>query len=60
MRTLSELEETSERLYAAMKETKKRRYHRARELGFNAKEAVVLQNWGEEDIERLAKEKSEG
>ena len=36
------------------KELKGKRYHYARELGFTAKEAVILQNWHEEDIKTLA------
>lgn len=38
-----------------LKESQSRRYHFAKELGFSAMEAAVLQNWSEQKIHLLAK-----
>ena len=45
--------------YEALKKSKNRLYHLAKELGFSSVEAVVLQNKSEPIIRRLAEERQQ-
>lgn len=51
---LKDLERRANRI----KERAGLRYHLARSLGFSARESMVLQNQSEENIKRLASERS--
>ena len=56
-RTLADLEQRVKQRQRVSRTKQSRRYHLARELGFSGDEAAVLQNWSEEAIRRIAKEK---
>ena len=56
--TLNDLRDDAFKRYEALKKEKNRLYHLARELGFSAIEAMVLQNKSEPIIRRLAKERT--
>lgn len=52
--TLEELGKAVKKRERIHRTKQSQRYHLARELGFSAKEAVVLQNWGEKATRDLA------
>jgi len=56
-RTLDELDKAVKKRQRIFRTKQSQRYHLARELGFSAEEAAVLQNWGEKAIRDLAAEK---
>ena len=55
--TLEELERTAQKRRRTFQRQQNDRYHLARSLGFPPMEAVILQNWSEETIRALAKER---
>ena len=58
-RDLEQLQEVVARRQGRARSKQKARYELAKSLGFAANEAVVLQNWKEEDIRRIAQERGE-
>ena len=52
--TLAELGKAVNKRQRLSRTKQSQRYHLARELGFSASEATVLQNWKEEVIRELA------
>ena len=57
MKTLEDLKREVAKRQIKHRSAQKRRYELSRELGFSSQEAIVLQNWKEEDIRRLAQDK---
>lgn len=55
--TLAELDKVVAKRGKAFRSAQTQRYHLARELGFSAAQAAVLQNWSEKAIRQLAAER---